>query len=354
MEHFAVVVPPNFKSGDHFSVNVAGQVVQVCVPEGTAPGEQVIFTHPRQVRLVVNNESKKGYWNTVCCTKSSKFCAILLFSVIFFVCLGLAWQPLVLFAAIVPSVIIMETMRRLYKAHVTRCQMIITFFECILWMVCLTLVLYGMGESKVYPLYIAEKYESGDCSRCIGGYAFTSFITAGTLEEITKFLAIRRILYSSQVANPRAMWVYGVCAGAGFAAVENVMYVASGGAATAIMRAVSSVPLHCSTGFVMGTLFSASRFGTKKILSVVIIVPAILIHGLYDFALFTGDGVGGAASALMVIAVICLLGTVAWLRWYVLELEKRFPLVGDRSENIHELIESGIIPKLCNCCDCCY
>ena len=51
------------------------------------------------------------------------------------------------------------------------------------------------------------------------------------------------------------MLVYGICAGAGFATLENLMYVAQFGLATGFV----SVPLHCTTGAIIGLNLANTR-----------------------------------------------------------------------------------------------
>lgn len=276
-----------------------------------------------------------------------------------------AWIGLSPVAAIAPGAVIMEFMRMNYKDHVVRCQMIITFFECVLWMIGLFVILLGLGAIPIYPFHIDESDRTGDCSRCIGGYAFTSYFLAGTLEEVVKYLAIRRIVYHSTVADPRALWVYGACAGAGFATVENVLYVLGGGVSTALLRAVLAVPLHCCTGIMMGLSLSQMRFGQfenrvptttiahflRELLysPPMVLLPCIIVHGTYDFALFTGQGVGGDLQWLMVISVALIVITPTVIRWRMVMLENALPS-GPRT--IHEMIESGEVIRPCMCCMC--
>ena len=84
--------------------------------------------------------------------------------------------------------------------------------------------------------------------------------------------------------------VYGVAAALGFAALENVLYVLDGGLATAGMRALTSIPIHCICGVYMGHYYgiakAADYHGEKaacgKMKLRAFLIP-ILIHGAYDF-----------------------------------------------------------------------
>lgn len=68
-----------------------------------------------------------------------------------------------------------------------------------------------------------------------------------------------RLTNSHLTKDWRAMLVYGICAGAGFATLENLMYVAQFGLATGIVRGFVSVPLHCTTGAIIGLNLANTR-----------------------------------------------------------------------------------------------
>jgi RsiW-degrading membrane proteinase PrsW (M82 family) len=72
-------------------------------------------------------------------------------------------------------------------------------------------------------------------------------------------LIVARLTNSHLTKDWRAMLVYGVCAGAGFATLENLMYVAQFGLATGIVRGFVSVPLHCTTGAIIGLNLANKR-----------------------------------------------------------------------------------------------
>lgn len=86
----------------------------------------------------------------------------------------------------------------------------------------------------------------------------------GFCEEFIKYLAIRRIEKSVLTADWRALMVYGLAAGCGFAVTENIMYVLSGGLVTAVVRAFLSVPLHCTTGALIGMAVAKGRTGGNR------------------------------------------------------------------------------------------
>jgi RsiW-degrading membrane proteinase PrsW (M82 family) len=77
----------------------------------------------------------------------------------------------------------------------------------------------------------------------------------------------------------------------GFATLENILYVAKGGLAVAVLRAFSSVPGHACMGAIMGSYVARGRFSGKRNHPIWIgLLAAFLLHGLYDFPLFAIRG----------------------------------------------------------------
>jgi RsiW-degrading membrane proteinase PrsW (M82 family) len=372
---FQVTIPEGLQPGDQFiAMTPTGMRLNVIVPADVGAGQDVLVHVP--TTIVTSRPSfapttagpvHRGYCNPRCLSWTCAFFGVLVVAQIVSVLLMVAWKGFFPIAAISPSVVILEFLRRNYEPYVTRCQMTTTFFESIFWMIVLVGVLIGLSKIPVYP-FRSSGYETGDCPMCIGFYAFTSYFMAGTLEEITKFLAIRRIMFSPIVHNPRAIWVYGACAGAGFATVENIMYVSQGEVGIAILRAFLSVPLHCCTGLMMGLSLSQSRFGSTSAIAApttrlqkflfstpMVLFPCIFVHGTYDFALFVSAGVGGQTQWLVLLSIALLVTTVAVIRQRMIVLERAFP--ESPGDNIHALIASGHVARPCTCCscmECCY
>ena len=122
-------------------------------------------------------------------------------------------------------------------------------------------------------------------------FVFTSF-----LEELAKYVvslyAIRRRSLGRFVTHPYGVILFALCCALGFAGIENSMYVLeensdNAGWYLALTRALMSVPLHGTTGALIGvglarrTFFGSaqgSSYGFWRVLAV-----PIFIHGLYDF-----------------------------------------------------------------------
>jgi RsiW-degrading membrane proteinase PrsW (M82 family) len=146
-----------------------------------------------------------------------------------------------------------------------------------------------------------------------------AFFSAALTEELFKFLVV--FFYCSRhpaFDEPMDGIVYGVIASLGFATLENILYVGSGGMGTAVMRAITAVPAHSFFGAIMGYFVGQYRFGRGErrsgMLVAALLVP-VLLHGLYDFPLMlTGlykeaeHGVPGGVAALVLVVPAIVVG----------------------------------------------
>jgi RsiW-degrading membrane proteinase PrsW (M82 family) len=114
---------------------------------------------------------------------------------------------------------------------------------------------------------------------------YDAFVVAAIPEELLKLLVIalycaRRVSFD----EPMDGVVYGASAALGFAALENVLYVADGGLITAAVRSVTAVPMHAIMGAVLGHYIARARFGGGRRIDICKGWGiAVLMHGLYDF-----------------------------------------------------------------------
>ena len=148
------------------------------------------------------------------------------------------------------------------------------------------------------------------------GYGFASaFLGAAIPEELFKlavlwFYAARHFEFD----EPMDGVVYGVAASLGLATLENVLYVAGGGAPVAMVRALTAVPGHAFLGAIMGFYVGQARFDEARrraYLRRAFAVP-VALHGLYDFPLLAGGraeevGSGEPLAGLLILAVPAIL-----------------------------------------------
>lgn len=183
--------------------------------------------------------------------------------------------------AVVPALLLM---RYFYKRDLNpepRGILVMTFVLGVLIVIPLTIVAFPMqwlARGVTNPLLSA---------------AFYAFLCAAIPEESMKFLVITRYCARREAFDELMDGVvYGATASLGFAALENIMYVAHGGWPAALLRAFTAVPAHACFGAIMGYYVARARLGLSPASSRWKgLCLAVLLHGLYDLPLFAMRGV---------------------------------------------------------------
>lgn len=118
--------------------------------------------------------------------------------------------------------------------------------------------------------------------------AVHAFLIVALVEEFSKFIFVRGILYNNKHFNePFDGIVYSVMVGMGFATFENILYAINGGFGTAIMRMFTAVPAHAAFAVLMGFYLGKAKFEHKKsYYALHALAVATLFHGAYDYCLF--------------------------------------------------------------------
>jgi RsiW-degrading membrane proteinase PrsW (M82 family) len=151
------------------------------------------------------------------------------------------------------------------------------------------------GALTVIPVLFVGQFFDGFTSMFPGLFAsaWKAFVVAGFTEELFKFLALYLLIWKSREFNDKFDGiVYAVFISLGFAAVENILYVFGNGHGTGIMRAFTAVPAHAIFGITMGFYFGMAKFYVKQqsLLKLKAFFYPVLLHGIYNFILFTGAG----------------------------------------------------------------
>ena len=126
---------------------------------------------------------------------------------------------------------------------------------------------------------------------------FHVFFGVALVEEFSKWLVLYNTSYNhyefDQVFD---MIVYSAFVALGFACFENILYVFENGMSTAVIRGFLAVPGHFCDGIFMGYYLSMAKvadinrdlFSKRKYIFLSIFVP-MMLHGIYDFCLFSGN-----------------------------------------------------------------
>lgn len=156
------------------------------------------------------------------------------------------------------------------------------------------------GFVSVLPAAIIEQLTEGLLSQLgvASSVLVSSFLVAGLVEELSKFLVVRLFIYHRPAFDEVTDGiVYTIVAGLGFAFFENILYSA-GPTAIILLRGCTAVPLHAIAAGIMGYYIGKSRFFSRPQF-IRGIAAAVLFHGLYDYLLF-----GRSWTALLVIPLL--------------------------------------------------
>jgi len=177
-----------------------------------------------------------------------------------------------------------------------------------------------------------------------------AYFRAGFLEELFKYIAVRRVLFKDRVVDCGGLLVYGLAAGAGFATAENIQYTMRGGVTVALTRMFVSIPLHCCTGLIIGIHLGYRKFIGDPVYCLVTLMLPVIIHGTFDFALMLPRSVGLSERFRAAIAVMVLLSGLLYCRCAWLPLDKVCVV------DVRKMEREGKISAPRCCClepDCC-
>ena len=122
---------------------------------------------------------------------------------------------------------------------------------------------------------------------------YSAFFGAAIPEEFAKWLIFYWLIKKAPHFDQYYDGIlYAIFISMGFALVENILYVMSGGLSVAISRAIFSVPGHMLFAIPMGYYLSISKFEEGKQASnhrILSLVLPMLLHGTFDFILMYAD-----------------------------------------------------------------
>lgn len=143
--------------------------------------------------------------------------------------------------------------------------------------------------------------------------AVHAFLIVALVEEASKFLFVRGLLYNNVNFNePFDGIVYSVMVGMGFATFENILYVLNEGVGVGILRMFTAVPAHACFAVLMGYFLGKAKFEHKKShYAFYALGVATLFHGAYDYCLFVQSMPGLWIGTLVALIVAIILSRKA-------------------------------------------
>ena len=138
-----------------------------------------------------------------------------------------------------------------------------------------------------------------------------AFLVVAAVEEGTKLYFLKRRSWYHPAFNYRFDGVvYAVFTSLGFAALENVQYVARYGLSVAMPRALTAIPGHMSFAVFMGVYYARAKdldnhgdpVGSRRALLTGYLL-AVFLHGFYDSCAMLGTGLASFAFLAFIILV---------------------------------------------------
>ena len=240
--------------------------------------------------------------------------------------------------AIVPSCVILFLAKKKFHDHVLLGQMIVTFFEAILWM--LPLLLFDILGMSLIEFLMPNKDKKVTFLSVLQTL-FVSLFFAGFCEEFLKYIVITRLQKSPLISSWKSLLVYGISAGAGFATAENLSYVLRSEFGTAVVRAFLSVPLHCLTGAITGMMIAMQRFfGVDTVPFWKVFIVSWAIHAGFDTSLMVAELWGEDPLTILgpIFAFIIYICGIIYSRYLYIETDALLP---PADKSIHDMLLSS-------------
>jgi RsiW-degrading membrane proteinase PrsW (M82 family) len=139
----------------------------------------------------------------------------------------------------------------------------------------------------------------------LGNAALNIFCRIAATEEAARFLVFLILFPLARIRGETAILrggTAGLVAGLGFALVESASYGASD-TGIALLRTVTSAPLHGACGARVGA--AAAGFGKGPLQVIAPVLTAIAIHGMYNL-MIRGSGI---LAVMAILAVFCALAS---------------------------------------------
>lgn len=209
---------------------------------------------------------------------------------------------LLLFAAVFPGLFLAYKINKMDKIEKEPFGLLVECFFLGALSIIPALILERVGVPILYGLF-----SQGTLIYEILMY----FVVVACSEELSKYVFLKRATWNHPDFNYRFdAVIYAVFVGLGFAVFENINYVFSYGLFTAIIRAVTAVPAHTIFAIFMGHYYGQAKaaFEAGEIdraanyRRLACIVP-ILLHGFYDFAASSDNGMMAGVFWIFLIAL---------------------------------------------------
>ncbi|HOP61808.1 MAG TPA: PrsW family glutamic-type intramembrane protease [Spirochaetota bacterium] len=183
-----------------------------------------------------------------------------------------------------------------------------------------TLVAMGLG--------ISRDVLTGESSASLLSFAFFSLFVGFNEEFFKASVSIIILKRLKQFNEPVDGLIYSMTIALGFAAFENIEYTVAGGIGVLIVRSFTAVPLHIGLASIWGSGIARAKFhrGGGYIKNVFpYVVPAALLHAVYNFYQFMNPGDPSSLMFAVVFSFFIIIYASGRLRIFLRESPFRKP-----------------------------
>eukprot|EP01043_Picozoa_sp_COSAG02_P048850 COSAG02_NODE_4845_length_4912_cov_11.302514_7_plen_446_part_00 len=192
--------------------------------------------------------------------------------------------------AVLPPLLLLAMCTLRHLDGLNGCQLVLTTACAVLWMSPLLLLQWALATTHVPTMLFALDSRCATCIEAHGGYDakylglcscwgktfVQAFVLSAFPEELLKLVAVLGVANRTHISRPGALVMYAMGASAGFAAVENILYVIGASTqkdgdtgddsatTTALARAALSIPLHLTCGALIGVGLARWRWLSKR------------------------------------------------------------------------------------------
>ncbi len=190
--------------------------------------------------------------------------------------------------AVLPPLLLLAMCSLRHLDGLNGCQLVLTTACAVLWMSPLLLLQWALASTHVPTTLFALDSRCATCIEAQRGYDVEylsvcscwgktfvqAFVLSAFPEELLKLVAVLGVANRTHISRPGALVMYAMGASAGFAAVENILYVVGTSAQTdrgtddtatntAVARAALCIPLHLTCGALIGVGLARWRWLSK-------------------------------------------------------------------------------------------
>lgn len=128
-----------------------------------------------------------------------------------------------------------------------------------------------------------------------------AFLMIGLVEEIAKIALIRGQVKDGEEITWRRFAILAAWVGAGFAGMENLLYIADIGISVLFTRIITATPFHVLNAVIAARIIWVGLCDKRDGFVLLSLMVATILHGLYDYLIFVDQiGSGKFLFALMI------------------------------------------------------